>query len=375
MITFEIIRDKGKLLEYRGCWNHMFDRGSYEASTSFEWTKALVDTHLKNCEFFLIVLKNSRETVGIIPTIIQKTKKYGLSLSRVSPISELYNTHSDILIQDLSEEIIEAYMKALFSLGRHWDVFTMRRLVEDSLVFNAILSYLNKTNARYRKRRTEPSYFLRLEGTFEDYLKKRTTKFRNYLSRINRKIRDKGNITIATCENHVDFEDTYNKLLYIEKRSWKHAHGTAITCIEKQNQFYKELCKAFAERGLLHLQILHIDSEPVAYNMGLIKKEKYSYIKTSFHEEYRKFSPATVLRAKLVEGLIARGLKEFDFPAEPYEWERQWTDEVRWHSEITIYNKTYMAKAIALYNLLRDELKRDSERSFSHHDPFSVKPE
>ena len=59
---------------------------------------------------------------------------------------------------------------------------------------------------------------------------------------------------------------------------------------------------------------MYLDDRPIAFNLGITAGDRYSYLKTSFDEELRPLSPATVLRARLVESLCAEGLQHLDFP-------------------------------------------------------------
>ena len=64
-------------------------------------------------------------------------------------------------------------------------------------------------------------------------------------------------------------------------------------------------------------------------------------------------SPATVLRARLIESLIARGIARLDFPGEPYEWESQWTNQVRRRVVLSVYPSTIRGRLLALVDRIR----------------------
>jgi CelD/BcsL family acetyltransferase involved in cellulose biosynthesis len=376
MISFEIIRDKTRLLEYLKYWNQLFDSGPYEASISFEWTHALLDTHLGKDAFFFIVLKNSQEIVGIIPVVISKTKKYGVSLLNLFPISEYYNTHSDLLLKEPTQEMVKGFVEALFSLSCEWDTLRISRFIETNPLLESFERHLGQTGINYEINMGEPSFFLRLGDSYSDYLQRRSDKFRNYLRRMEKKLGAKGKVEFVSQVNYNSFTEAYDQVLLIEHESWKHNHGTAITSIEKQNKFYRKLCKGASERGWLNLSILLLDGEPVAYNMGLVKDKRYYYLKTSYKEKFRAVSPSTVLRARLIENLISEGIKEFDFPGEPYEWERQWTEELRRHLSLILYNKTFKARLYSIFNSFKNKrTKLNISDQFKYHDPRKLSPD
>jgi CelD/BcsL family acetyltransferase involved in cellulose biosynthesis len=155
-------------------------------------------------------------------------------------------------------------------------------------------------------------------------------------------------------------------VLEIERSSWKHEHGTAITAVSHQTGFYRDLCLGARAAGRLHLQWLTLDGKPAAYNLGYVRNGSYHYLKTSYDAKLRQLSPATYLRARLIAGLIDRGVRHFDFPGEPYEWEAQWTDSIRWRKVITMYRQTLRGRTLMLLERLRHP--RQPERTVRHVD-------
>jgi CelD/BcsL family acetyltransferase involved in cellulose biosynthesis len=216
------------------------------------------------------------------------------------------------------------------------------------------------------------SYFLELPASFDEYLAARSGKFRNYLKRVERKISAETAVTVTDYVAADEVDRAYDMLLEIERASWKHQHGTAISAVPHQVGFYRDLCQGAAARGRLHLQVLSLGGRPAAYNLGYVHDSTYSYLKTSYREVWRQLGVATWLRAQLIRSLIERGLRFMDFPAEPYEWERQWTETVRWHKKVALFNATPVGVGLSLAERLRRD--KTAERSVSHIDPRSHAP-
>jgi hypothetical protein len=115
-----------------------------------------------------------------------------------------------------------------------------------------------------------------------------------------------------------------------------------------------------------------IDGRPAAYNLGYVRDSTYSYLKTSFVEALKPLGVATYLRARLIRSLIERGLRVLDFPAAPHEWERQWTETVRWHKKLTVYRPTAPGIGLAIAQRLRHGTPR--ERLIRHLETRSRAP-
>jgi len=62
---------------------------------------------------------------------------------------------------------------------------------------------------------------------------------------------------------------------------------------------------------------------------------------------------ATFLRGRLIEDLIARGIRLVDVPGEPYDSERQWADELRGHIMLTAYSGSVRSRLLEVIERIR----------------------
>lgn len=339
-------------------------------SSSYEWTDALLRTLLlPNDDVLFMVLSDGGNVVGIIPLVIRKMKRYGLSVMHVFPIDGIYNIHSDILLNNLNEDSIKAIMAALFSLDHKWDVFTIRRFVETHPLLVQLERVLKNTACEYAVQRESPSFFIRLGNSYDEYLGQRSYNFRKDLHKKIKRIQKLGSVKFVNHFFYDKLTDVFEQLFSIEKRCWKYKHGTAIASIEKQSQFYWKLCENAYKNGWLHISFLLLNKQPIAYNLGLLKNGKYSYLKTSYDDAYNNVSPSTILRNQLIKDFISQGIEEIDFHGEPYAWQRQWTDELRWHKSLVIYNRTTTAKIYSIYKKIKNRKKDPNDRTVQFRSP------
>ncbi len=357
MITFEIVEDPHKIKDYHAQWQALFDAGAYEPSVSLEWSQALVNTHLGTNRLFLLLLRNSTELLGIVPLCLRTVKKSGASLRTLFPLAEYFNTHSDLLLRHPSAELTDALLNAICSFRYRWDVFRINRFTETNPVLKLIEDRLrNSPRINYEIRRAEPSFFIRLDGGYDQYLQQRKSHFRNNLKRSLKKMYALGDVEFLGIQHFNDAADAFGVILPIEERSWKHQHGTAITSTSRQQAFYRELCCGAYAKGWLRLSILKLNGTPIAFEMGLVRGKKYYGLHNSYDESFRKENPGTVLFARFIEDLARDGIQEYDFFGEPFEWESLWTEQYRWHKSLLIYSRTARARLFSIFNCLKRRL-------------------
>ncbi len=352
----------------RTAWETLFMRFGREPSTSYEWTAALVRHHInENDQAYLVQLTRNGDLVGVVPLVVRAYGLLGRPFRILRPLSEDSNTHSDLLLDTDDPEVLEALVSALLKLPVRWDCFRMARLLESDPRVESLGRQLANKGCATRLRPGLPAYVLALPDKFEDFLTQRSAKFRNHLRRTQRKLLAKGRVAVHRTTDQASFVEGFDALLRVERASWKHQHGSAITAVRHQSGFYRDLAEGALAAGRLHLQWLTLDGEAIAYNLGYLTTRGYHYLKTSFDDAYRQLGPSTVLRAALLEDLIAEGVRNFDFPGEPYEWETQWTDTLRWRVVFSAYGQTLRGRLLAAADRLRR--RTTGERRVQHVDP------
>lgn len=363
-----ILSECPEIARFEDEWERLFAYPGNEPSTSFEWTRAMLQNHLSAGDrVFLLGVTRASETLALAPLVARQARVFGYPVRVLCPISDAYNTHGDLLSSSLDEQTVHAFVAALYALPVQWDVFRMSNLLDEHALVSHFVDASPCRSPSGLLREGQASYFLNLPSSYGDYLAARSAKFRNYLKRTERKIYKECSAAVREFTGTSDVDHAYEMLLEIERSSWKHAHGTSITAVPRQVGFYRELCRGAAAHGRLHLQMLLLDNQPAAYNLGYIRDGVYSYLKTSFAEVWKPLGVASFLRASLIRSLIERGLHLMDFPAAPYEWERQWTETARWHKTLTLYRRTPAGVALSLVDRLRRT--HDTQRAIHHVDP------
>lgn len=374
MIRAEIVRNRRAIDVLAEDWATLDAIGLCEPSTSLEWARALLVTHVRESDvLFAVVMRSADRVVAMVPAIIRSERFAGmLDVACVYPLCELTPTHSDILRVSDRLDIVPAFFEAIAALPLRWDVLRIGRLLEAGTIGQQLTEYLPRSGLRHRIRSEDSCFVLELGPTYEQFLTARSAKFRNYLRRKTRQLEAAGRVKVLVAGRDVSVSSAYDDLLSIEERSWKHSHGTAISAVPRQQTFYRLLCDGAASTGRLHLMLMYLNDIPIAFNLGIKVADRYSYLKTSFDERLRHLSPATVLRARLVEALILAGVRLLDFPAEPYQWEKQWTNDMRSRRSVLVFNRTPRAMQYRLLVRLRDLLRRSSD-GVQYADPRALR--
>lgn len=352
-ITVAVVDGAEGIESLREEWQALYQRHGEELSLSYAWSHAIASNYAApGDDVRTIALRRGDTVVGILPLITRAARR---AFRHVTPLAEEYNTHSDWLVAEPSPEIADAFVLGLAASGIDWDRYRMSRVLEHNALLPHFLAALRHRRIRYLLRTEPPSYVLRLPDGYSAYLAARSAKFRNHLKRVEKKIlARRADVTVLVPrQSTVGVAEVFDRILAIEHASWKHAHGWAMSSESATTAFWRQVCESIWAEGRAHVQFLAIDGRPAAYNLGYVVGDTYAYLKTTFASEFREMGAATFLRARLIEDLIARGIRLVDFPGEPYEWERQWTTDVRGHVMLTAYSGTIRSRMLEVLERIR----------------------
>ncbi|WP_313952275.1 GNAT family N-acetyltransferase [Accumulibacter sp.] len=174
------------------------------------------------------------------------------------------------------------------------------------------------------------NWYLKVEGTWQDYLKGRSGSVRSNIGRACKKFAAAGGtFEIATNLERIDqyiaaYEEIYSA-------SWKTP--------EPHPDFVPELIRELAARGMLRLGIARLKGRAIAAQLWFVDAKKASIYKVAYHEEFASHSPGTVLTAHLMQHVIDRDrVREVDFLIGEDGYKRLWMSDRRERWGIVAYN-------------------------------------
>lgn len=180
--------------------------------------------------------------------------------------------------------------------------------------------------------------YLQISGTWEDFLQSKSGNFRSNLKRKPRRLAQLGSLDLQFLTEPAQMPAFLDAMREIEESSWKSDAGSAITSRAWEWAFYRQLVQRLAPRGGLLCTLLSVDSRAAAYDLSVVAHGVASCLKTSFDSRWSEGSPGLVLRAALMERIFRDGFREYDFLGANERYKLEWSETVRVHSRVRIYN-------------------------------------
>ncbi len=343
----------------RSDWDELVDDEQLDVSATYDWSMALLESHLDNNGLTVIVVEDDAgKLMGIFPFYLKHKTIRKLPVKVICPIAQLFCIHHDLLIRDGRQDILKLIFDQLNSIPgvEKWNAVELPEVECGCYTDRILTSFLATNNYKYIFSKGSSSPFIKLGGiSWEGYLKSLKKNVRkNFKRRINNFEKEE-NLSIKQITDYCEIIKIIHR---IENNSWKHKCSSSIVDKKQQKIFYEKIIDKFS--SVFMLFVLFFGDEPISYSMGLSVKGKYYSLKTSFDEAYDKLSPGIMLKLELLQYCFKNEFNEFDLCGRDEQHKKDFADDVRNHNNYLIFNKDMYSQLTYAVSRFTSQNKRNA---------------
>lgn len=356
MITTEIINSSEKFYAMREEWNALLEKsGVKNPYLTHEWFSSWWKGYGSDKKLFTIAIKDNDECAGFAPMMKYKTKLVGIPIEAIGFISNHWSG-SDFLIKDAnkSNEVVAKILECMLKERR---IIILSYFNQNSNAYLA-LDRILKTQRIHHSYTTKDALYINLEGTWQDYLKKRTSSFRDESKKKRKRLEKLGVLEFSRFRGNFDIDKVLNDVKTVSDQSWQNKKGVAILSTQNGIDFYKKLTEEWLKKNVVDISLLKLNQKAIAYQVGFQINGGFCAFETAYCEEYHDFSPGMVVINTLLEQMFAeQKIKRFDFGLSA-DYKRRWTDTSNHILDVTIFPNTIKGFALKTASRIKN-LKRN----------------
>ncbi len=158
----------------------------------------------------------------------------------------------------------------------------------------------------------------------EDFLKRRSTKFRANLRRSDRQAASQG----LEYDWVTDFSDPYRlfeRMMAVERNSWKYNTGRSIFLIGRYRAFYEALLHRLATNNRLRLLFAQWNGQDVGYVYGGVLNNVYRGFQLSYDDNFSSLSLGHLVQWHMIQKLAEEGVNLYDLGM-VMDYKKRWAD-------------------------------------------------
>jgi CelD/BcsL family acetyltransferase involved in cellulose biosynthesis len=283
--------------------------------------------------------------VAFLPLTRVRTRAWGLPVRLLSFLDCPDTPFVDIPTARRAEEVIPEFLGALGQTGA-WDVLSFRKLPPESATLKALRTTLTD-RWLWREGRPEASPCVDISGTWEDYLRQRSPRFRKTCRNIENRLEKSGTVTV---EEHREVDPDgriFSEVMDVSLQSWKGPRGLAMVNMPGASRFFREFTRRASANGWLRLWILRVDGRAVATEYQVRSNGSLYALRADFDAGVEGLSPGTALNLRIIRTLFERqDIHEYNMGPGANPYKLRWATSSRETHSIHVYAPTHYGRML-----------------------------
>ena len=341
-------------------WLELWRRTGASPDLSPMWAAALVAGHgVEPADLYVLVAGPAEQPSLVWPFQLRSQRhRLGFRVRWVAPLQNAFCMHSGLLTTMSSADACRAIVATLRAWSSPWDWIDVAALEAGSALHAA---WRRATAGRASYRRAIPGErppYIASPGSFTTFLDSRSPGFRKKARAQLRELQTDTSLRLRVYTTADEMPAFLGEVLEIERLSWKHAAGQAISSRGWELGFYRHLLASMAPLQCVSGAVLYVDGQPAAHSIDLVHADRVYGLKSSYDARYADRSVGALLLTAMAARYFDRGCAEYDFlgTGEPYKL--SWTSQARQHFSFVMYQPTVRGAGIGLLHSLAETARR-----------------
>lgn len=342
-------------------WDELVARGCATPCLTGAWLRAWWRAFGDDGTSLLLARDSSRRLAGGLLVQASHERLTGIRVRQLAFAANPHSFRMDFVApaDPLREEVLLALVRGLLAAPHAPDALSFRDIARSSATIQTLERVAARCGLAAEAEWRRHSPYVRLQGTWQDYLATRSKSFRSFLRRACRRATESG----VSFEAHADgapHAELLEQGLRLEASGWKGEVSRAILNRGPVAAFYRELVARLAAAGAVRQYLLRLEGEPIAWDLCVVHEGVCYALKTAYDEQQASLSPGFVLQALSLESLLHEGrVRVYDMLPPLSTFKQRWTEESEEQVHVRLYAPTPRGRLARLaHATLRPGLRR-----------------
>ena len=314
-----------------------------------EWIEQRFKHEKENVRIFL--LEKGDEIVDAVPFVLKREQlacelgeftlaKFPMRVLRLQGYTP-----------DMPEEAA-AYDQLMGEILRSdFDAIYMENVKTESFFWNYLRSseFVRRGFRFYTKRGPLPHSLIRLDGTFEGYMKKFSAKTRKNRLREIRLLGERGQVNLLRVSHASEIDGFLEAAYKISRRTWQFEHFGGGLAVRDREVVSREM-RFSAERGWLRSYVLTCDGVPCSFILGQQYGRSFYPESASVDDAWRSYNVGTVTLLLVLQNLFEENPPEFYDFGPPLKFQEYFATESYPEAKVWLFRRrAYPILASSIY--------------------------
>lgn len=344
LLSVEEVRTLAAFEALEDAWDGLVERVQFPyLSASFLFAFSWWKNRSYDNQLYILLVKEGERLVGIAPLMISEVAWRKFKAKKVSFMLPRY-LECDFITEPTQRRECIRRIIAHSLRNTNCDYIEFCGIPGESGSLTFLKELAGEKGMSFSRGFHSAGCYLPIEGTWDSFMKAKSSSFRKSTRYYENKILSKGTLKTVRVRSTHQPVDLMKRLMLVDENSWK-----ANWVAKPENAgFISDLLIGCNENGWLDIFLEEIAGMPIAYLFLIHYKCKAYAMFTSYSLEYESDSPGLVSFGHALRQLFQdKDVSEVDFLSS-YDYVRRWTGLLRRRYLVTLYPQGVSGKVLKL---------------------------
>jgi len=353
-VKFITFQEPADFLKLRKAWEEL--SCSLDSETTVfatpVWYENWWKHYGKGKELYLFTMWQEDRIVGIAPLMRSDLRLHGFRVKSIGFIQNNQALHNDFIVSPrFRESFFENLLLSLFEQASLWDVLYLRNVspeAKNQAFFQRVLDH-QRRSWRIRRNDTDSPYLLP-DGSWQDFLKKRTKRTQKSIRNICNRMEKAGQVLVKHVSTWDEYLACREDLFAVAQLSWAESVKDSLGS-SANKEFYDSLSRDAAIKGWLSIWLLYLDDVAIAVEYHLKAFGREHALRGHYHPGFAALSPGTYLESRILESVFegVESVKIYEFPGGFDSYKKKWSERSSPHADVFVFRESFVSALVLLY--------------------------
>jgi CelD/BcsL family acetyltransferase involved in cellulose biosynthesis len=295
------------------------------------------------------------ELTGAMFTQLVKQRYYSLPVRTLKCWVNSHSQRASVVTIGDAAQFASTVVDFWIARRSQWDIARLQGLSTDSPFTQALLSEATRRGCYAVIERSWKNNRLLADRPWQEYYRSLSRQTREKGERLERRLAEQGRCEWRKYRGD-EMAAALDQYFAIEERSWKAAGGEVIARDPTLAGFYRTAVMALARAGQAEADMLLLDGQPICGLVSLVYGDRVFVLKTSYVEDYEKYSPGWLVYRRVLEEAFARGCREVDLFGNT-RFTESWSGDANPFCDLLLHSPTWRGRASGFSKRMKNTLQ------------------
>jgi len=346
MLSIDAVTTAGEFSSLAPSWNDLLSASPRRSLyLTHEWLTSWWSTHAApGMELCVLIARDEQGIAGLAPLVTLTRRYLGVPVRLIEFLSmSMYADHPasvtgslDWVIRREPEGVLGAFFDYIVRRKDTWQGLRLHPVPSDSPYLSLAVRESSRRGLTALRRTVLDDAVIGCAGGWDRFYGSLTGDFRRTLRRRSERLAALGGVAYRRIDG-MEIGSMFERLLDIEKRSWKWERGVSLNSAAT-GSFFREFVRKAASRGWLRTWVLTLRDEDIAYELCISFDGDLHCLKKSYDMRYRDSFPGGLLERHIYEEAFRAGVNRIHTLWGDAEHKLRWRSVLEPHDELLVFH-------------------------------------